>query len=67
MDQPATRTAGRPPRRATTDLVALAEGRQKGQFSACEGGFPLPRKQACRAESRAAVLCDGFLSGAEAV
>ncbi len=32
---------------------------KKGGFRASEGGFPLPRKQACRGEFDAAVLRDG--------
>ena len=35
------------------------EDSPKGRFSADESGFSLPRKQACRVESRAAILCDG--------
>ena len=47
------------PGRSMVRMVTPAGKQWKGRFSPCEGGFPLPRKQACREESRAAALRDG--------
>jgi hypothetical protein len=58
---PALSLAGRQAagRGEQTSMVIPAGRRSKGQFPVCEGDFPSPRKQPCRDESRAAVLCDG--------
>jgi len=50
---------GKAPVRAATSTVIPAGMRSRGRFPACEGGFPMPRKQAGRAESRVAALRDG--------
>jgi len=47
------------PAHAATSLLTPARRRSKGRLPACESGFLSSRKQACRAESRAAVSRDG--------